>query len=31
MVPPAAGAGINLQRFLERGLGRRGESNGIGE
>jgi hypothetical protein len=31
-VPPAAGAGIYLQRFLERGLGRRrGESNGIGE
>jgi hypothetical protein len=30
--PPAAGAGSNLQRLLERGLGRRrGESNGIGE
>ena len=24
MVPPAAGAGRNLQRLLERGLGRRG-------
>ena len=31
MVPSAAGAGSNLQRLLERGLGRRrGESNGIG-
>ena len=31
-VPPAAGAGRNLQRLLERGSGRRrGEPNGIGE
>jgi len=31
-VPLAAGAGSNLQRLLERGLGRRrGETNGIGE
>ena len=31
-VPPAAGAGRNLQRLLERGLGRsRGEPNGIDE
>ena len=31
-VPPAAGAGSNLQRLLERGLGRRrGEPGGIDE
>jgi hypothetical protein len=31
MVPPAAGAGSNLQRLLARGLGRRrGEPSGIG-
>jgi len=31
-VPPAAGAGSNLQRLLERGLGRRrGEPEGIDE